>query len=89
MDNGHKDNNDIAHRLKITEGHLKKVIEMNKNGSYCIDILHQLQAIRAALGKIESKVLEEHLHGCVKDAFSKGDHKKAIGEVLSVFDKTR
>ena len=86
MINGHTD---IIHRLKITEGHLKKVIEMNEEGAYCIDILHQLQAIRAALGKVESIILESHLNNCVKDAFDKGDHKKAIGEVLSVFDKTR
>lgn len=86
MKNGH---NDIAHRLQITQGHLKKVIEMNKDGAYCIDLLHQLQAIRAALGKVESKVLENHLNGCVRDAFKKGEQKKAIEEVLSVFDKTR
>lgn len=80
---------DISQRLKITQGHLKKVIEMNDNGAYCIDVLHQLQAIRAALGKIESKVLENHLNTCVKEAFRKGDQKKAIAEVLSVFAKTR
>ncbi len=82
-------NNDIDHRLKITHGHLKKVIKMNGSGAYCIDVLHQLQAIRAALGKIESKVLEGHLNTCVKEAFEKGDQKKAVAEVLSVFDKTR
>ena len=85
MRNGHID---IIHRLKITEGHLKKVIEMNENGAYCIDILHQLQAIRAALGQTESKVLEKHLNECVKDAFNKGDHKKAIEEILLIFNKT-
>lgn len=86
MMNGH---DDIAHRLKITEGHLKKVIDMNDRGAYCIDVLHQLQAIRAALGKVESKILENHLNSCVKEAFDKGDQKKAISEVLTVFDKTR
>lgn len=86
MHNGH---NDISHRLKIAEGHLKKVVDMNQNGAYCIDVLHQLQAIRAALGKIESKVLENHLNTCVKEAFKKGNQKRAVSEVLSVFDKTR
>lgn len=82
-------NNDISHRLKITQGHLKKVIEMNAKGAYCIDVLHQLQAIRAALGKIESKVLEDHLNTCVQKAFEDGKQDQAIKEVLSVFDKTR
>lgn len=83
------DQKDISHRLKIVEGHLKKVVKMQEEDSYCIDVLHQLQAIRAALGKIESKILENHLNTCVKEAFEKGDQKKAVSEVLSVFDKTR
>lgn len=80
---------DINHRLKIAEGHLKKVVKMQEEGSYCIDVLHQLQAIRAAIGRIESKVLENHLKTCVRKAFSEGKQEKAIKEVLSVFDKTR
>lgn len=80
---------DISQRLKITQGHLKKVTEMNDNSVYCIDVLHQLQAIRAALGKIESKVLENHLKTCVQKAFEDGKQDQAVKEVLSVFDKTR
>lgn len=80
---------DISQRLKITQGHLKKVVKMNDDGVYCIDILHQLQAIRAALGKIESKVLENHLKICVQKAFADGKQDQAVKEVLSVFDKTR
>lgn len=84
-----QDQKNINHRLKIVEGHLKKVVKMQEEGSYCIDILHQLQAIRAALGKIESKVLENHLKTCVQKAFKEGRQEQAIKEVLSVFDKTR
>lgn len=83
------DQKNINHRLKITTGHLKKVVKMQEEGSYCIDVLHQLQAIRAAIGRIESKVLENHLKTCVQKAFSEGKQEKAIKEVLSVFDKTR
>lgn len=84
-----EDQKNINHRLKIAEGHLKKVVKMQEEGSYCIDILHQLQAIRAALGKIEGKVLENHLKTCVQKAFQDGKQENAVKEVLSVFDKTR
>ena len=86
MNNSQKN---IIHRLKITNGHLKKVVEMSQNGAYCIDIIHQLQAVKAALGKIENKILDNHLNTCVFQAFKTGKKDQAIREVLSVFEKTR
>jgi DNA-binding FrmR family transcriptional regulator len=79
----------ISHRLKIVTGHVRKITEMVDKGAYCIDVLHQIQAVKAALGKIESKVLENHMNTCVLDAFKKGRKNEAIKEVMSVFEKTR
>lgn len=74
----------ILHRLQISHGHLKKVISMVESGSYCIDILHQSQALRSALSETENLIMENHLQGCVADDIKNGNSQKAISEVMSV-----
>lgn len=80
-------NKRILHRYQIAKGHLEKVISMIKNGSYCIDIVHQSLAIQAALKKADDEVLRNHLETCVSDAIKRGDSKKAINEVVGVLKK--
>ena len=80
---------DKEHRLKIIEGHLRKVIEMVENEEYCIDIIHQSQAVQSALKQVDKMILENHLHTCVRTAYEKGDEKRAIDELIKVFDKSR
>ncbi len=77
----------ILHRLKITQGHLKKVIKMVENDEYCIDVLHQSQAIQKALKEVDHLILENHLQKCAADAIQKGDKQKAIQEVMELFKK--
>ena len=80
-------NKRILHRYQIAKGHLEKVISMIKNGSYCIDIVHQSLAIQAALKKADDEVLRNHLETCVSEAIKRGDSKKAINEVVGVLRK--
>lgn len=83
-----KDNKErVLHRLKIVQGHLKKVFQMIEDDSYCIDIIHQSQAVQRALSQMDNLILEEHLNSCVHDAIKKGDSKKVIKEVMNVFEK--
>jgi len=82
-----KVNKRILHRYQIAKGHLEKVISMIKNGSYCIDIVHQSLAIQAALKKADDEVLRNHLETCVSEAIKRGDSKKAINEVVGVLRK--
>ena len=77
----------IIHRLKIAQGHLKKVIKMVEEDSYCIDVLHQSQAIQKALKEIDNLMLENHLKTCAIDAIGKGRKDEAISEVMQVFKK--
>ncbi len=79
----------IAHRLKISRGHLNKVIEMVESDSYCIDIIHQSQAIQKALKEVDNLILENHLKSCVAKAIKNGEDEKAISEVMSVFNKRK
>lgn len=78
----------ILHRLKIAQGHLKKVREMVESDDYCIDVIHQNQAVQKALKEIDTLTLENHLSGCVSDAIKNGRKDEAIMEVMAVFKKT-
>lgn len=75
----------IIHRLKITKGQVENVMKMVEDDRYCIDVLHQLQAVQSALKETGNLVLENHLKSCVADSISKGKKDKAIGEIMQVF----
>lgn len=77
----------IIHRLKIAKGQLENVIKMLEEDKYCIDVLHQMQAVESALKETGNLVLENHLKSCVADAISKGKKDEAIGEIMQVFKK--
>lgn len=77
----------ILHRLKISQGHLKKVIEMVEKNEYCIDILHQSQAVQKALKETDSLVLENHLKTCTSEAIKHGRSENAIAEIMQILKK--
>ncbi len=77
----------ITHRLKIARGHLDKVISMVEKDDYCIDVLHQMQAVESGLKETGNLLLENHLKGCVADAISKGKADESIAEIMQVFKK--
>lgn len=77
----------ILHRLKISKGHLEKVIKMIEADDYCIDIVHQLLAVQSALKNTDELILENHLKTCVADSIKKGESDEAIKEVMEVLKK--
>lgn len=74
-------------RLKIIEGHLKKVTKMVGEDKYCIDILQQSLAVQNALKKVDSLILDQHLQKCVAKAMKngKGKKEKSIKELLKIY----
>ena len=78
----------IEHRLKIVSGHLQKVQSMVADEAYCIDIIHQSQAIQKALKEIDALILENHLKSCVVTALTEGRTDEAVAEVMNVFVKS-
>lgn len=79
----------ILHRFKIAQGHLKKVISMVVGGQYCIDVIHQSQAVQSALHEADSVLLENHLKTCVVDNIKKGEADASIKEIMNVLEKSR
>ena len=79
----------VLRRLKTVEGHLRGVIRMVEDDSYCIDIIRQIQAVEAALNKVSSNILENHLNSCVITAI-KGNNprerERVLKEITEVFD---
>lgn len=74
-------------RLKIIEGHLKKVRQMVEDGAYCPDIIQQSTAVQSALRKVDELLLEGHLKDCVSQAIKSGGGDKEIKELLVAFSK--
>ena len=79
----------ILHRMQIAQGHLKKVLKMVEDGEYCIDVIHQSQAVQRALQEADTLVLENHLKGCVVDHIKKGEAETSINEIMSVLKKSK
>ena len=77
----------ILHRLKIAQGHLKKVIQMIEEDTYCIDVMHQMQAVESGLKETGNLLLENHLKTCVLEAIREGKKDEAISEVMEVFKR--
>ena len=60
---------------------------MVEDDRYCVDVLIQVAAVQSALDALARKLLEHHLHGCVKHAIRSGDGDAAIAEALAVIRK--
>jgi len=82
-------NSQIIKRLSIAEGHLRKVKKMAEENSYCPDIIHQSQAVQAALKKVDEVIFESHLKTCVLSDMkgSPENKRKLAGEIMEVFKK--
>jgi DNA-binding FrmR family transcriptional regulator len=80
---------DTLKRLKIIEGHLGGVIRMVEQDAYCIDVIRQIQAVEAALNKVSTAILENHLNTCVTTAIRGQDpseRERVLKEITDVFE---
>lgn len=83
----------LLNRLSRIEGQVRGVSRMIEEDRYCIDILTQVQALRAALAKVETELLRDHLSHCIEGAIVSGDkeeqRKKAEELILLLQRNTR
>ena len=68
-------------RLRRIEGQVRGILRMVEEERYCVDILTQLRAARAALKRVEDSVLREHVEHCVAEAIRSGDPAAQRGKV--------
>ncbi len=72
-------------RLSYIEGHLSGIRKMLEEDKYCVDILKQTYAVRRAIEKMESILLEGHLHSCVVDGIRNGREDQVVGELKDLY----
>lgn len=87
-----KDRRDTLDRLKRIEGQVRGVAQMVADDRYCIDILHQVQAVKAALARVETMILKDHAACCVAEAIASGDateQRNKFNELVELFDRVK
>lgn len=82
----HADHTAELRRLKRVEGQIAGIGRMVEDGRYCMDILTQLRAARAALGKVEEQVLRAHAEHCIAQAVRSGSEREAQKKLDEVFE---
>ena len=86
------DTESTMRRLKTVEGHLRGIIRMVEEDAYCIDVIRQIQAVEAALNKVSTQILEDHLNSCVITAIrgdSEKERERVIKEIAEVFEMSQ
>jgi len=81
-----------TNRLKRIEGQVRGLIKMLEDDRYCIDVLHQMQAVKSALARAESEILKNHTASCVEGAIRSGDsvkQREKISELVDLFDRLK
>lgn len=82
---------ELLRRLKSIVGHIKGIEKMVTDDAYCIAIISQVQAVQAALNKVNVQILDDHLHSCVITAVRGDDaaeRERMLNEIASVFEKS-
>lgn len=81
----------VSQRLASAAGHIKGIERMVQEEAYCIDVIQQIQAVQAALNKVSTLMLDNHLHTCVTSAIRGDDpleRERMLQEITSVFEVT-
>ncbi len=78
-------------RLSRIEGQVRGLARMVEDDRYCIDIVTQISAVRAALRRAEEEILEDHVAHCVEHAIASGDkreQRRKVSELIDVLSRS-
>lgn len=79
-------------RLNRIEGQVRGLARMLDEDRYCIDIVTQIAAVRAALGRVEEEVLRDHVAHCVEHAIKSGnaaEQRRKVAELMDVLSRSQ
>jgi DNA-binding FrmR family transcriptional regulator len=79
-------------RLTRIEGQVRGLFRMVEQDRYCIDIVTQISAIRAAFRRVEEELLRDHVAHCVEDAIATGnraEQRQKVAELMSVLQRAK
>jgi DNA-binding FrmR family transcriptional regulator len=80
----------LLDRLNRIQGQVGGVVRMIEDDRYCIDVLTQIRAVRAALVRVESQMLKDHLSHCIEDAIVSGnvkEQRKKASELIALLER--
>lgn len=83
-----KDKAQLVRRLSRIEGQVRGIARMIEREEYCVDILQQTSALRAAVDSLSVLILEDHVSGCVRTAAERGEADRYVDEVIDVVRRT-
>lgn len=83
-----KDRATLVRRLSRIEGQVRGIARMIERDEYCVDILQQTAALRAAVDAVSIMILEDHVRGCVRTAAERGESDQYVEEVIDVVRRT-
>lgn len=78
-------------RLKRLEGQVRGIAKMIEEDRYCVDVLNQTSAIRAALKGVEKLIIEDHAQHCIEHAIQSGnvdDQRKKFSELVQIVNRS-
>ncbi len=82
-----RDKQGIQDRLKKIEGQVRGLQRMVEEDRYCVDVLVQVAAAKAALNKVGLALLEGHARGCMQAAVRRGEGDEAVSELMDVLER--
>jgi DNA-binding FrmR family transcriptional regulator len=83
-------NSDALSRMKSIEGQVRGIARMIQEERYCMDVVDQISAVRAALAKVSDGVLRRHIETCVVSDIRHGseeDQQRVVGELMDAFSR--
>lgn len=87
MTSQHDRRKEILDRLSRIEGHVHGLRKMVNEDKSCPDLLIQIAAVRAALGKVAQIILEDHIETCLKEAVKAGETEHYIAELKEAMSR--
>ncbi len=81
----------VMKRLRRIEGQVRGLTRMVEDDRYCIDIVTQLSAARAAVRRAEAEILADHVAHCVEHAIASGnktEQRRKVGELIEVLSRS-
>lgn len=82
-----RDKQALLDRLKKIEGQVRGLQRMIEEDRYCVDVLVQVAAVKAAMNKVGLALMEGHARGCMQAATRRGEGDQAVGELMEVLER--
>ncbi len=80
------DKSKILHRIKIIKGHISAIEKMIEDDRYCLDVVHQSQAVQKALKNLDGLLITDHINHCVVEQAKLNEYEKIASELIKIYE---